>query len=43
MLNAMATTYKKDGKDLFLLHLKSGSFLRCFADELLAFREATER
>ena len=29
VLNAMATTFQKDGKELFLLHLKSGSFLRC--------------
>ena len=28
VLNAMATNFQKDGREIILLHLKSGSFLR---------------
>ena len=41
-LNAMATTCKKDGKDLFFVTSQEWGLLKMFADEILAFREATE-
>ena len=42
VLNAMATTCQKDGKELFFVTSQEWELLKMFADELLAFREATE-
>ena len=42
MLNAMPTTFQKDGKENFLVASQEWDLLKIFADELLAFWEATE-
>ena len=42
VLNAMATTCQEDGKELFFVTSQEWELLKIFADELLAFREATE-
>ena len=42
MLNAMATTYLKYGKGICLNMSEEWDLLKIFADELLAFQEATE-
>ena len=42
VLNAMATTFLKDGKAISLIMSEEWDLLNIFADELLAFKEATE-
>ena len=42
VLNAMATTCQKDGKELFFVTSEEWDLLKKFADELLAFWEATK-
>ena len=42
MLNAMATTCLKDGKEIFLIMSEEWDLLKILADKLLAFQEATE-
>ena len=42
VLNAMATTCLKDGKGISLIISEKWDLLKIFADELLAFQEATE-
>ena len=42
MLNAMAPTCQKYGKDLFFVTSQEWELLKMFVYELLAFREATE-
>ena len=42
VLNTMATTFLKGGKGISLIMSKEWDLLKIFADELLAFKEATE-
>ena len=42
MLNAMTTTFLKDGKVISLMMSKEWNRLKIFANKLLAFQEATE-
>ena len=42
MLNAMATACEKDGNEIFLVISQEWDLLKMFANELLAFQEATE-
>ena len=42
VLNTMATTCFKDGKGIYLIMSEEWDLLKIFADELLAFKEATE-
>ena len=42
MLNAMSTTCLKDGKGISLILSEEWDLPKIFADELLAFQEATE-
>ena len=41
MLNVLATTCLKNGKGISLIMSKEWDLLKIFADELLAFQEAT--
>ena len=42
VLNAMSKTFLQDGKGISLIMSKEWDLLKLFADELLAFQEATE-
>ena len=42
VLNTMATTYLKGGKGISLIMSEEWDLLKIFADELLAFKEATK-
>ena len=42
VLNVMKTTCLKDGKRIYLIMSEQWDLLKIFADELLAFQEATE-